>query len=266
MRFNFIVWLLDPRFLISSYFYVVLFITAVGDDLAAASAPAIPLRGGPFVKLAETLLVGKLNGFGKPASVKSAPMPFAPFAPGGAHLSTLALQGTPADGVELTITPHFIKSVWKDNKLRNRCGLLVLLPSGVNHPAMLKSKVMPDGKTYHLDILVPAAVTNPEKFLIFIRAYPGSLEESGGVRNAELRESAFHETLSTMRVDRNTLIWRRFRFVNDFQVNEDIAFSKFMTLEGCYFLYVEFLSQEKSSYMHGNGMIEGDGAVDLNNI
>jgi hypothetical protein len=70
--------------------------------------------------------------------------------------------------------------------------------------------------------------------------------------------------MSTMRVAKEAPIWRRFQIVLDFPVVEDIFYCKVMTLEGCYFLYVKFLAQEKSSYMHGDGMIEGDGVVDLN--
>ena len=50
----------------------------------------------------------------------------------------------------------------------------------------------------------------------------------------------------------------------DFPVVEDIAsFTKLMNLEGCFFLlYVEFMAQERNSYMHGeDGIIEG-GVVD----
>jgi hypothetical protein len=50
----------------------------------------------------------------------------------------------------------------------------------------------------------------------------------------------------------------------DFPVIEDIAFTKLMTIEGCFLLYVEFMAQERNSYMHGDGTIEG-GGVDLNN-
>ena len=53
----------------------------------------------------------------------------------------------------------------------------------------------------------------------------------------------------------------------DFPVVEDIAsFTKLMNLllEGRFFLlYVEFLAQERNSYMHGDGTIEG-GVDDLN--
>ena len=54
----------------------------------------------------------------------------------------------------------------------------------------------------------------------------------------------------------------------DFPVVEDIAsFTKLMNLllEGRFFLlYVEFLAQERNSYMHGDGIIEDDEVVDLN--
>jgi hypothetical protein len=43
----------------------------------------------------------------------------------------------------------------------------------------------------------------------------------------------------------------------DFPVVEDIGYIKLMTKEGSYFLYVELLAQEKSSYMQ-DGMIEED--------
>jgi hypothetical protein len=126
-------------------------------------------------------------------------------------------------GDELTFSPHFVKCPFKDVKLRMRIGLVVLLPSGVDSQSMLKSKVLPDGRTYCLDMLVPDAVTNPEKFLLFIRAF--MLEHSGGEGNASIRESAFHEAMSTMRVAQNAPVWRRFKLVLDFPVVEDIVFS-----------------------------------------
>jgi hypothetical protein len=71
------------------------------------------------------------------------------------------------DVVEHTITPHCcIKGcLYKDNKLRMCICLVILLPTGVNDKAMLKSKVMPDGHSYCLDICIPDAVTDPSKFL-----------------------------------------------------------------------------------------------------
>ena len=89
------------------------------------------------------------------------------------------------------------------------------------------------------------------------------MEESGGETNAALRESAFHEKMSTMRVSKNAPLWRRFKMALDFPVIEDIGYIKLMTREGSYFLHVELLAQEKSSYMQ-DGMIEEDGVVDLN--
>jgi hypothetical protein len=148
-------------------------------------------------------------------------------------------------------------------KLRLRIGLVVLLASGVNDLGMLKSKVMPDGRTYCLDMLVPDAAVNLNKFLLFIRVLDYALEQSGGEHTAAKREGAFHEVMSTMRVAQNAPVWHRFKLVLDFPVVEDIAFTKMMTFEGCYFLYVEFMAQERNSYMHGDGSIEG-GVVDLN--
>ena len=58
-------------------------------------------------------------------------------------------------------------------------------------------------------------------------------------------------------------LWRRFRLHLDFPVIEDIGYIKLLTKEGSYFLYVELLAQEKSSYMQ-DGMIEEDGVMDLN--
>jgi hypothetical protein len=221
--------------------------------------------------MARVFLRGAAAGLGAPASQPrvgaTVPPPPSAHVPssgtGFASLRATMTHSPPMDDVEF-INPHFIKSVWMDIKLRKRCGLLLLLPSAVTNLGMLKSKVLPDGQTYRLDILIPDAVSNPDKFLLFIRAYPGALEESGGEKNAALRETAFQQTMSTMRVAKEAPIWRRFQLVLDFPVVEDIFYTKVMTLEGCYFLYVEFLAQEKNSYMHGDGMLEGDGVVDLN--
>jgi hypothetical protein len=230
----------------------------LADGASALMLPPPP----PFAAQARAFLHGAVARLPS-AQVPSVRVPSSP-AVASIAPSNHGRASMGAGDVTLTISPHFIKSVWKDNKLRNRCGLLVLLPSGVHHPGMLKSKVMPDGQTYHLDILIPDAVINPEIFLLFIRAFPGALFESGGESNAALRESAFQAKMSTMRVAQDAPVWRRFQLVLDFPVVEDIAFTKYMTLDGCYFLYVEFLAQEKSSYMHRDGMIEGDGVMDLN--
>jgi hypothetical protein len=143
-------------------------------------------------------------------------------------------MGPPVGDHELPFSPHYVKCTFKDVMLRMCIGLVVQLASGVNNQGMLKSKMMPDGRTYCLDMLIPDAVTNPEKFLLFIRAF--MLEQ-----------------------------WRRFKLVPDFPVVEDIVFSQFMTLEGSYFLYLEFMAQEKSSYMHGDGTVAG-GVMDLNKL
>jgi hypothetical protein len=66
-----------------------------------------------------------------------------------------------------------------------------------------------------------------------------------------------------MRVSKNAPLWHRFRLALDFLVIEDIGYIKLMTKEGSYFLYVELLAQEKSSYMQ-DGMIEEDSVMDLN--
>jgi hypothetical protein len=69
--------------------------------------------------------------------------------------------------------------------------------------------------------------------------------------------------MSTMRISKNAPLWHRFKVVLDFPVIEDIAYIKLMTKEGSYWLYVELLALEKSSYMQ-DGMIEEDGVLDLN--
>jgi hypothetical protein len=161
----------------------------------------------------------------------------------------MAMKMAMNDVVEHTIMPHCIKAVYKDSKLCMCICLVILLPSGVNDKAMLKSKVMPDGCLYCLDICIPDAVTNPMKFLVLFRASAEAREDSGGDENVALCVSAFHEKMSTMRISKNAPLWRRFKLALDFPVIEDIAYIKLMTKEGSYWLYVELLAQEKSSYM-----------------
>jgi hypothetical protein len=76
--------------------------------------------------------------------------------------------------------------------------LVILLPAGVEDKAMLKSKVMPDGRLYCLDICIPNALTDPGKFLLVFHASTKAMADSGGETNAALCESAFHEKMSTM--------------------------------------------------------------------
>jgi hypothetical protein len=182
---------------------------------------------------------------------------------GSGAAGMMAMKMAMSDIVEHPIMPHCIKASYKDSKLRMRICLVILLPSGVNDKSMLKSKVMPDGRSYCLDICIPDAVTDPAKFLVLFRASAKAREESGGDENAALRLSAFNEKMSTMRISKNAPLWRRFKVALDFPVIEDIAYIKLMTKEGSYWLYVELLAQEKSSYMQ-DGMIEEDGILDLN--
>jgi hypothetical protein len=177
--------------------------------------------------------------------------------PAAVAAARVSLGGDP----ELTFNPHYVKCVFKDSRLRMRIGLVVLLPSGVNGQEMLKSKVMPDGRNYCLDALMPDVAVNPDKFLHYIRFF--AMEQCGGEHTAAKRLDAFHEVMSTMRPVQNAPVWRQFKLELDFAVVEDIAYTKLMTFEGCFFLYVEFLAQERNSYMHGDGIIEGD-VVDLN--
>ena len=169
----------------------------------------------------------------------------------------VSLGGEP----ELTFSPHYVKCVFKDSRLRMRIGLVVLLESGVNGTEMFKSKVMPDGRHYCLDALMPDVAVNPDKFLHYIRFF--ALDRTGGEHTAAKRLDAFHEVMSTMRPAQNAPVWRRFKLELDFPVVEDIFYTKLITYEGCFFLYVEFLAQERNSYMHGDGTIEG-GVDDLN--
>ena len=182
---------------------------------------------------------------------------------GGAAATMMAMKMAMSDVVEHTITPHCIKAVYKDSKLRMRICLVILLPSGVTDKSMLKSKVMPDGCSYCLDICILDVVTDPAKFLVLFWASAKAREDSGGDENAALRVSAFNEKMSTMRVSKNAALWRRFKLALDFPVIEDIDYIKLMTKEGSYWLYVELLAQEKSSYMQ-DGMIEEEGVLDLN--
>jgi hypothetical protein len=110
------------------------------------------------------------------------------------------------DVVEHTITPHCIKAVYN----RMCICLVILLASGVNDKAMLKAKVMPDGRSYCLDICIPDALTDPSKFLVLFRASAKAREDSGGDSNAALYESVFNEKMSTMRVSKNAPLWCHF--------------------------------------------------------
>jgi hypothetical protein len=149
-----------------------------GSAGAPVLQPPLPLLRPPHVAMAQVFLHSAAAGLGAPASVPPPPPAHVPSGP--AVASIIASSGRPSmmhspmGDVEL-INPHFIKSVWTDTKLRMCCGLLLLLPSAVTSLGMLKSKVLLDGQTYRLDILIPDAITNPEKFLLFIRAYPGAL-------------------------------------------------------------------------------------------
>jgi hypothetical protein len=117
---------------------------------------------------------------------------------GGGTAAMMAMKMVMSDIVEHTITPHCIKATYKDSKLRMRICLVILLPSGVSDKSMLKSKVMPDGRSYCLDTCIPDAVTDPAKFLVLFRSSALAREESGGDENAALRLSAFNEKMSTM--------------------------------------------------------------------
>jgi hypothetical protein len=110
----------------------------------------------------------------------------------------MAMKMAMSDIVEHTITLHCIKAVYKDSKLCMCICLVILLPSGVDDKFMLKSKVMPDGCSYCLDICIPDALTDPAKFLVLFRTSTLAREESHGDENVALLVSAFNEKMSTM--------------------------------------------------------------------
>ena len=92
-------------------------------------------------------------------------------------------------------TPVHFKTAFKDNNLRQRQGVMVLLPSGIQLASDVIAVVQSEGTILKVSVKVPGAVMDPKRFLRFQRKgiYHPLMEMCAGARI-----SAFYETMSTV--------------------------------------------------------------------
>ena len=162
--------------------------------------------------------------------------------------------------------PINFKAVFKDHKLRDRLGIVVVMPSGVDDKDNVNAKIERDGMAIQIKVRVSDVVTDPKKFLLFSKLplYKSSMNDCNG-----FRIRAFHEALAKERKVVLAAVWRDFVLDLDFPVTEDIPIVELLVLEGCFYLYLELVAKEKLAYMDNNGRLTGrvlDLDAALNNL
>ena len=157
-------------------------------------------------------------------------------------------------------TPVHFKTAFKDDNLRQRQGVMVLLPSGIQLASDVIAVVQSEGTILKVSVKVPGAVMDPKRFLRFQRKgiYRPLMEMCAGARI-----SAFYETMSTVHTSLCDSMWREFQLNLDFPCVEDIPIHAVSRLEESVFVYIELIAREKTTYMQANGRLSGD-IVDMN--
>ena len=156
--------------------------------------------------------------------------------------------------------PVHFKTAFKDDNLRQRQGVMVLLPSGIQLASDVIAVVQSEGTILKVSVKVPGAVMDPKRFLRFQRKgiYRPLMEMCAGARI-----SAFYETMSTVHTSLCDSMWREFQLNLDFPCMEDIPIHAVSRLEESVFVYIELIAREKTTYMQANGRLSGD-IVDMN--
>ena len=157
-------------------------------------------------------------------------------------------------------TPVHFKMSFKDDNLRQRQGVMVLLPSGVQLSSDVIAVVQSEGTILKISIKAPGAIMDPKQFLHFQRKgiYRPLMEICAGAHI-----SAFYETMSTVHTSLCDSMWREFQLNLHFPCMEDIPIHAVSRLEESVFVYIELIACEKTTFMQANGRLSGD-IVDMN--
>ena len=114
-----------------------------------------------------------------------------------------ALPGDPGGSHDDWLPIHF-STMFKDNDLHNRQGVVILLPSGVTHTEDINVAVESEGTILKVSIAVPQHITDPAEFLRFKNqpAYQRLMQNGDGTR-----KHAFYIMMSQIHNTRGETMW-----------------------------------------------------------
>ena len=114
-----------------------------------------------------------------------------------------AVPGNPGASHDDWLPIHFT-TMFKDDDLRIRQGVVILLPSGVTHTDDINVTVELEGMILKVSVAVPQHITDPAEFLHFKNqpAYQRLMQNGDG-----MRKYAFYEMMSQIHNTRGETMW-----------------------------------------------------------
>ena len=151
--------------------------------------------------------------------------------------------------------PIHFTTMFKDDDLCNRQGVMILLPSGVTHMDDINVMVESEGMILKVSVAIPPQITDLAEFLCFKNqpGYQRLMQNGDGTR-----KYAFYEMLSQIHNTRGETMWAHFNLNLDIACIEDIPIILIMKLQSSYSIYIELIAWEKQMYMHAYGQVTCD--------
>ena len=146
--------------------------------------------------------------------------------------------------------PIHFTTTFKDDDLRNRQGVVILLPSGVTHTDDINVAAESEGMILKVSVAIPHHITDPAEILRFKNqpAYKRLMANGEGTRKYVL-----YKMLSQIHNTRGETMWRHYNMNLDIACIEDIPIISIMKLQESSSIYIELIAQEKQTYMHAYG-------------
>ena len=157
---------------------------------------------------------------------------------------------TTVSGAQDDWLPIHFTTMFKDDDLHHRQGVVILLPSGVTHTEDINVAVESEGMILKVSVAIPHHITDLAEFLHFQnqQAYKRLMSNGEG-----MRKYAFYEMLSQIHNTRGETMWQHFKLNLDIACIEDIPIISIMKLQASFSIYIELIAQEKQTYMHAYG-------------
>ena len=149
-----------------------------------------------------------------------------------------AVTGTVNSAQDDWLPIHFT-TTFKDDDLRNKQGVAILLPSGVTHIDDINVAVKLEGMILNVSVAIPHHITDPAEFLQFKNqpTYKRLMANGKGTR-----KYAFYEMLSQIHNTRGETMWQHFNLNLDIACIEDIPITLIMKLQARRSIYIELIA------------------------
>ena len=159
------------------------------------------------------------------------------------------MPGNPGASHDDWLPIHFT-TMFKDDDLHNRQGVVILFPSGVTHTDDINVTVELEGMILKVSVAVPQHIADPAEFLHFKNqpAYQRLMQNGDG-----MRKYAFYEMMSQIHNTRGETMWCHFSLNLDIASIKDIPIILIMKLQSSYSIYIKLIVHEKQTYMHVYG-------------